>query len=183
MKPNLGGKVSIERLKEFERMVIPALLNQPEKWNSLDVDYYPPRVERLFLEHKNGYRIHLHVIHKTEERCLYHKHRWPAVFKQVFGSYKMGVTYSQEEIGSDEAHSMPDVVCFEVSAGSYYEMTQTDAMHYVRPITPISGSIMLTNELYPEHVFRKEVLNKPLNKLSELRKLEILNLFKKSMNK
>lgn len=182
MKPNQNSRVSIEKLKEFERIVIPVLLRQPEKWKSLDVDYHPPRVERLFLNHGDGYRIYLHVIHKTEDECLYHKHKWPAALKQVYGSYKMGVTYSENEISSDEAHALPDLACFEISAGSYYEMTQTDALHYVKPISPFSCSIMLTNDLYPEHIYRKEAVDRPLHGLSDLRKLEILDLFNRYMN-
>lgn len=181
MKPNQSGKVSIERLKEFERFVIPSLLVQPDKWKTLDVDYHPPRVERLFLEYGKGYRIYLHVIHRTDSECLYHKHKWPAALKQVYGTYRMGLTYSEKELGSQEAHALPDLACFEVSAGSYYEMTQTDALHYVKPISPFSCSIMLTNDMYPEHVFRKEALSSELKELSQMRKLEILELFKNNM--
>jgi hypothetical protein len=182
MKANQDSKISIERLKEFERLVIPVLLKQPEKWKTLDVDYHPPRVERLFLEQGNGYRIYLHVIHKTDEECLYHKHKWPAVLKQVYGSYRMGITYSEKEVGSKEAHSLPDLACMELAAGSYYEMTQTDALHYVKPISPFSCSIMLTNDLYPEHVFRKEAVSKELKELSQMRKLEILDMFQTHMD-
>lgn len=179
MKPNQNDKISIEVLQELESITIPVLLNRSELWNTLDIDYHPPRVERLFLNHGDGYRIYLHVIHHTDEPCLFHKHNWPAVLKQVYGSYEMGIAYSEKEISSDEAHALPSLARFIVAAGSYYEMTQTDALHYVRPITPCSMSIMLTNSKYPEHVIRPETVSRPLNPLSEERKLEILDLFKK----
>ncbi len=179
MKSNQDNKVYIEKLVEFERMVIPSLLNQPDKWKTLDVDYHPPRVERLYTDFGDGYRIYLHVIHTTDEPCLFHKHKWPAVLKQVFGSYEMGITYAEDEISSSEAHTLPTLARFIISAGSYYEMTQTDAMHYVKPRTPFSCSIMLTNELYKEHEIRKEVLDRKLYELSPLRKMEILEMFKK----
>ena len=56
-------------------------------------------------------------------------------------------------------------------------MTQTDCMHYVKPITDLSYSIMITKDLYPEASFRKETLDKKLNELSEERKKEILSKF------
>lgn len=37
----------IEKLKEVES-ILHDLVRQPELWNTLDVDYYPPRVERQF---------------------------------------------------------------------------------------------------------------------------------------
>ena len=83
MKPNQNS-VSIEILKSLEPE-IKQLLDKPEVWNTLDVDYYPPRVGRLWTE-LNGYRIFLHTIHPTDKPCLFHKHKWPAAFKQVKGS-------------------------------------------------------------------------------------------------
>jgi hypothetical protein len=90
----------------------------------------------------------------------------------------MGITYSRDEVDSNMAYELPVLAKFIIAAGSYYEMTQTDALHYVRPITPFSLSIMLTKEKYPEHVIRKEANTRKLEPLSELRKLEILQLFK-----
>lgn len=179
MKSSQNNKISIDKLKFIELTVLPNLLSQPDKWNTLDVDYHPPRVERLFTDCGDGYRLYLHVIHKTDGDCLYHKHNWPAALKQVHGVYKMGMTYSESEVGSDEAHSLPDLACFEVVEGTYYEMTQTDALHYVKPTTPFSCSIMLTHDKYPEHVFRKEAVERQLEPLTMMRKLEILEMFKK----
>ena len=179
MKPN-HESVSIEILKSLEPEIISMLL-MPELWKSLDVDYFPPRVERLYTTIRE-YRIYLHVIHETESECLYHKHRWAGVFKQVSGEYEMGITYSQDEITSEEAHNMPDLAKFRITKGSYYEMTQTDCMHYVKPVTPISYSIMVTKDLYPEAVFRKESLDRKLNELSESRKTEILKSFYHNMS-
>lgn len=178
MKQNCDQKVNIDRLKEFEKHVIPILLQKPSEWSSLDIDYHPPRVERLFWDNGDGYRIYLHVIHNTDQECLFHKHNWPAALKQVHGSYEMGVTYCADEVDSSKAYNLPILAKLIVSAGSYYEMTQTDALHYVRPITPFSLSIMLTHDRYPEHVIRKEANTRQLEPLSDLRKLEILSLFK-----
>lgn len=175
MKQNQNS-VSIEILKSLEPE-IKQLLDKPEVWNTLDVDYYPPRVERLWTE-LNGYRIFLHTIHPTDKPCLFHKHKWPAAFKQVKGSYEMGITYSEKEINSDEAYSLPTIARFIISEGSYYEMTQTDALHFVNPQGQISCSVMITKDLYPESDFRKESLDRKLEELTEDRKLQILNIYK-----
>lgn len=181
MKPNQNNNVNIDKLMDIEKNHLFILLHQPLLWSSLDVDYHPPRVERLFMNLEDGYRLYLHCIHGTKDDCLYHKHNWPAALKQVHGSYEMGITYSEEEISSSQAHRLPTIAKFIIHEGTYYEMTQTDALHYVRPITPFSLSIMLTKEKYPEHIIRPEANTRELNPLSESRKLEILQLFKMHM--
>lgn len=130
MKANMNS-VNIDILKSLEQE-IKGLLNNPDIWKTLDVDYFPPRVERLWTIYK-GYRIFLHTIHPTDKPCLFHKHKWPAAFKQISGSYEMGITYSEDEISSDKAYEMPILAKFIISEGSYYEMTQTDCLHFVKP--------------------------------------------------
>lgn len=168
--------INIEILKSLEGN-IKSLLNLPKIWKTLDVDYFPPRVERLYTDYR-GYRIFLHTIHTTDEPCLFHKHRWPAAFKQVKGSYEMGITYSEKEVSSEEAYNLPTLSRFIINEGSYYEMTQTDCLHYVKPLNEVSCSIMITKDLYPEAEFRKESLDRKLEELSEIRKIEILNFYK-----
>ena len=180
MKPNYNNGISISALMNLEPIIKSELLIKPEIWNTLDVDYFPPRVERLWTQY-GDFRIFLHTIHQTNEKCLYHKHRWPGVFKQLKGAYEMGITFSEKEISSDEAHDLPDLAKFVVSAGSYYEMTQTDALHYVRPITDVSYSIMLTKSLYPEAEFRKEILLNKLSSLTDNRKMTLLSEFNELM--
>lgn len=106
--------------------------------------------------------------------CLFHKHRWPAAFKMIQGSYEMGVAYSENKITSDEAYNLPEISKFILTSGSYYEMINTHTLHYVRPLDGPSISLMITGTLYPEAQFRKEVLNKELKPLSEVRKSQIL---------
>lgn len=175
MKPNQNS-VTIEILKSLEPN-IKNLLNLPDIWKTLDVDYYPPRVERLYIDYR-GFRVFLHTIHPTDSPCLFHKHRWPAAFKQVSGAYEMGITYSEVEVNSNEAWLLPTIARFIINEGSYYEMTQTDCLHYVRPLDSPSMSIMITKDLYHEASFRKEGLEVKLQELLEERKLELLNRFK-----
>ena len=172
MKEN-HNSVSIEELVKLEVHILNKTY-EPNEWKTLDVDYFPPRVERLYTT-IGDYRVYLHVIHKTNEECLYHKHRWAAAFKQIQGIYEMGITYSETEITSEEAHKLPTLAKFRMNRKSYYEMTQTDCLHYVKPISPVSYSVMITKDLYPEAVFRKESLDRKLNELTIERKTEILN--------
>jgi hypothetical protein len=179
MKPNLNT-ISIEILKSLEP-TIKELVKQPEIWNTLDVDYFPPRVERLYTDY-DGYRIYLHYIHPTDKPCLFHKHRWPAAFKQVAGAYEMGISYSEKEITSDEAYDLPILARFIIGINSYYEMTQTDCLHFVSPKGEYSASIMITpKDKYPEAEFRKEVLDRKLETFSELRKVTLLQFFSKAI--
>ena len=183
IKDNFDSDMNIGVLKMLEP-VIKNLLQDESNWDSLDVDYFPPRVERLYAKY-GDYRIFLHVIHKPneDETCLYHKHRWAAAFKMLKGSYEMGITHCEDEITSDVAHFIPDLAKFIIAENSYYEMTQTDALHYVKPVSQVSYSIMATCGLYPEAVFRKEVVNKELQKLSDERKSKLLCEFRELLNK
>ena len=182
MKRNYDQKINIATLQMLEP-VIKSLLYDESVWKTLDVDYFPPRVERLYTIY-GDFRIFLHVIHKPEDSvpCLYHKHRWAAAFKMLKGSYEMGITHSSEEISSGAAHGYPDLAKFIIAAGSYYEMTQTDALHYVRPVSKVSYSIMVTCDLYPEASFRKEVLDKQLSELSETVKHKYLREFRELLS-
>ncbi len=159
----------IEILKLAEKE-LPYLLKNGV-WQSLDVDYYPPRVERVWCEYGN-YRLCIHIMHPTDKPCLFHKHRWKAAFKIIKGSYEMGLAYSEKEITSEEAYNLP-FAKFILDTGSYYEMTNTHLAHYVRPLKGVSISLMLSGELYKED--RKEILGKQLLPLSDERKLVILN--------
>lgn len=163
----------IELLKQAEGF-LPDLLLMPDIWNTLDVDYFPPRVERLWTQYDPTHRLYIHIIHPTLEPCLFHKHRWPAAFKMIEGCYEMGVGYSEKEITSNEAYNMPIISKFILNEGSYYEMINTHTLHYVKPLVNPSISLMITGTLYPEASFRKEVLTKELQQLSNERKMQII---------
>lgn len=60
-------------------------------------------------------------------------------------------------------------------------MLQTDCLHYVKPLGDFSASIMITKDKYPEAEFRKEVLDRKLSTLSELRKITLLQYFNKTI--
>lgn len=163
----------IDKLKKAESILLD-LLEKPEIWNTLDIDYFPPRVERLWTQLDKDHRLYIHIIHPTNQPCLFHKHRWPAAFKVIDGSYEMGLSYSEKEITSEEAYKIVPISKHIISKGSYYDMINTHTLHYVKPLEKESISLMITGPLYPEASFRKEVLNKELSELSQSRKMEIL---------
>jgi len=114
------------------------LLKSEDGWTSLDVDYDPPRVERLWRPFGDGYRLYLHRIHPCTQ-ALYHPHPWPSAIKIVSGGYEMGVGFGSG-FGPDEP---PLAVTLHLSVGSTYEMTHPDGWHYVLPSVS-NLSVMVT---------------------------------------
>ena len=123
---------------------LPTLLQDKAGWNSLDVDYEPPRVERLWrtlsltgqLPFERPYRLYLHRIHPCS-KALYHPHPWPSAIRIVNGGYEMGVGY-----GSGQ-EPPPIAARMHLVSGSSYEMEDIDGWHYVLPSVP-NLSIMVT---------------------------------------
>lgn len=147
------------------------------EWQTLDVDYYPPRVERVWRKLSDTRRLFVHLIHPTDQPCLLHKHRWPAAFAMLSGAYETALTRCEEEIDTDAARSLPVVSRHIVSAGSFYEMTDTHALHYVRPLGDRpSLSLMLTGPLYPEASYRQEAPHPELKQLTQERADQILDM-------
>jgi hypothetical protein len=144
------------------------LLEDPDVWQTLDINYEPPHVERLWLQYHPEYRLYVHLIHPCDT-ALFHPHPWPSAVMILEGSYEMA-------IGFGESEAMPPVAATTIlTAGSSYEMLDPDAWHSVRPLEQPSLSIMLTGlpfEFYhPCAHVGKGIQHKPL---SELRKQHIL---------
>lgn len=100
-------------------------------WNSLDVNYEPPQVHRMWVQH-GDYRVNLHRIFPCE-KALYHPHPWPSAIHVLDGEYEMGV-------GTNRVEAARVVL----AAGSRYEMLDILGWHYVRPLKEPSLSLMLT---------------------------------------
>lgn len=47
----------IQKLQKIADQELLNLLAKPELWNTLDVNYYPPRVERLWLQYNDKLRL------------------------------------------------------------------------------------------------------------------------------
>lgn len=163
-------RISIELLKSIERHLP---FDDPDAWNSLDVTYHPPRVERLWMQVGEN-RVFLHCIHPcTVLEALIHPHPWQsAVHLIAGGEYEHGLFYRPGDYAVMVSRQI-------LSNDSYYEMIEKDALHYVRPIDEPVYTIMITGPaIWPDN---KEPETKAAGKMPELsaeRKLEILNIFK-----
>lgn len=119
------------------------LIRGPEeqaKWQSLDIDYHAPRVERLWRDWE-GFRVYLHWIHPCEPgEALLHPHPWPSAMKVLGGRYEMGVGYGPGET------EPPLAALLELAEGSTYQMIDPDQWHYVRPLDGPALSLMVTGK-------------------------------------
>ncbi|MEM9071653.1 MAG: hypothetical protein AAGE52_24305 [Myxococcota bacterium] len=114
---------------------LPALLDD-RTWDSLHIDYHPPRVERLFRAFGDG-RVFLHRIHPCDPgEALFHPHPWPSAMAVLRGRYEMSVG-----AGIERATPVSRIVA---SAPFEYEMTDPNAWHSVRPIDAPVLSVMVT---------------------------------------
>jgi hypothetical protein len=118
---------------------MPAMLDDTGGWESLDITYEPPRVERLFRPFAGDCRLYLHRLHPIPKGQvpLYHPHPWSSIVLIVSGGYDMGVGYGkgqEEPIVASRLYLPP---------GTIYSMTSADGWHYVAPKVP-TLSIMIT---------------------------------------
>jgi hypothetical protein len=157
----------LDVLARLERE-LPALLTDTE-WNSLDINYHPPFVERLWIPW-GEYRVSLHRIHPcTPDQALFHPHPWPSAMRILDGTYEMAVGYGA---GS----TPPPIAARIIASGDFtYEMTDPDAWHYVRPLGGPAKTIMVTGR--PWH---REApgTGEPLQPLDAARKTELLGWFR-----
>lgn len=159
----------LDLLADIEANTLPTLLHTPEAWQTLDVDYEPPRVERLWAQLGDN-RLYLHRIHPCERgQALYHPHPWPSAVHLVEGTYEMAVGY-----GSGDEHP-PHATTMVLAAGTKYEMLDQDGWHDVRPLGGTCLSVMLAGKPFVGGTRRGQ---KPkLNPLSEAVKFDLLQRF------
>jgi len=120
-----------KNLKEF-------LISKP--LYSMHIDYHKPYVNRIFFNDRD-FRIFLHKIFPCVEskEALVHPHPWSSAIKIIAGNYEMG-------IGHSETNVAPKFDCIlDIGPGTYYEMTEPDGWHYVKPNEHPSYSLMLTH--------------------------------------
>lgn len=130
-----------EALARAEK-ALPELLQDALGWHSLDVNYEPPHVERLWRPFADDFRLYLHRIHPCD-RALYHPHPWPSAIRLVEGEYEMGVGYSDASYTAP-GFSPPTAAKLILTKGSMYVMDDRDGWHYVKPLGGPSLSIMIT---------------------------------------
>lgn len=126
-------------LLQVEQQLASLLLNN--QLHSMYIDYHPPFVKRIWLQH-GEYRIYLHRIEPCTSslEALYHPHPWHSAIRIVQGTYEMG-------IGHSATNETPVTDCkLVVGAGTMYEMTEPDGWHYVNPLSPAVFSLMVTGK-------------------------------------
>lgn len=165
-----------ERYKKDEKMLevlaqaeksLPKLLRDPDGWNDIDVDYHPPRVERLWRPFGES-RIYLHRIHPCEaNEALFHPHPWPSAMLVISGNYEMAMGY-----GVEEPPMMAEIA---MVPGSRYAMIHPDAWHYVRPIDKVAYSLMVSGQPWQRKAPKSD---QPLQSLTPEAKNEILEVFR-----
>ena len=169
----------IGRLKSFELSHLRDLLMSDKVWESLDVDYHPPFVKRLWVQLDEEHRLLLHEIHpcKTEEALL-HPHPWQSAMHvlPIGGVYEHGMGYRQRT----EDDTMPDrdimISTQEVHGEMYYEMIDKNAIHYVRPMNGCVYTVMLTGPVLWETNIKKAT--KELTPLNIEERDRLLKIFR-----
>lgn len=129
----------LEEIHRVYKDVLPGLLDPSTPWNTLEVLYEEPRVERLWRPIGDN-RLYLHRIHPCE-KAFFHPHPWPSAVLVVAGEYRMQVGK-----GDPRGPAPTPVMTTVMGPGSSYEMLDPDGWHSVQPIGMPSYSVMLTGK-------------------------------------
>ena len=169
----------IDLLKKIEDKELLQLLDKPEVWHSLLIDYHPPVVHRLWTQ-IGEHRLFLHNISPfTREEALYHPHPSESAMHIIptFGStYEMGLAYSEREDFHELTHADMQTVCrLELQGDNYYEMRHINGWHYVRPIGRAVYTVMLVSKPWGR---KSPKSSEPLKELSEMTVKKMLAKFK-----
>jgi hypothetical protein len=151
---DLSSRHWLRSLSQTKQLLIEDYLPRgPDAFQSLCIDYHPPTVWRLWIQHNEFFRIMLHRIEPCDQ-ALNHPHPWPSAVEVLDGEYEMGISQSKD-----------DLAIMRVGGGSKYVMTNPDGWHWVRPIKQSSHSIMITGKPFPPDVQQKAEVTpkKPLN--------------------
>ena len=159
--------------------ILPELLDQPTKWDSLIVNRRKPHTYRAFYystpkdDLTEGTRLCLHRFDPCgAEDAFPHPHPWPGAFYVAEGSYLMHVGMS----------SAPDkdpnnVVTTELKAGSSYAISSPLTWHSVQPLETC-WSIMVNGEPFlKQHDSAPTTKGKDLDKMTSSQLTDHLWMF------
>lgn len=132
----------LRKMRELRQGPLEEMLKDPDRWESLDIDYYPPRVERVWTQHGED-RVLLHRIHPCSyNTALWHPHPWPSAITVMDGQYEMGVSYCDLKPSGEAARII-------LTPGSSYEMSEPKGWHFVRPFDGPVYSLMFVGPKFP----------------------------------
>ena len=119
-----------------------SIMDSVLQWNTLEVLYEAPRVERLWTQ-LGPNRLSLHRIHPCD-KPFYHPHPWPSCIFIVSGRYRMEIGYG------DPLGSAPlPAALIDLGSGDSYEMLDSLGWHSVAPYGGPCLSLMLSGPPYP----------------------------------
>lgn len=158
----------LDKLYYFQS-ILGSLLTSGAEWNTLDINYEKPHVQRVWRQ-IGDYRISLHRIFPCEiHECFFHPHPWPSAIKIESGRYEMSIGYGS---GLDPKTNITRLI---LPAGSYYEMTDFDAWHSVRPLDIPVMSLMITGKPWNRIMPKSDKIK--LSSLSNQNRDEIMDYF------
>lgn len=130
---------------------LPTYMQDVGNWDSLVINRRKPYTYRAF--YKIGeLRICLHRFEVCDEHEAFpHPHPWPAAFKILKGSYKMGLARSENR----ESPPLP-VATTIMTAGSSYEIVDPMTWHTIQPIQECY-TVMVNGLPWDKEVTHKEV--------------------------
>jgi hypothetical protein len=155
-----------------------SLLDNNSEWNSLDITYEPPHVERVWRQW-GEYRVYLHRISRcTTDQALWHPHPWPSVVHIASGSYEMGVANGYKFPASGTIDPLKNELACKLilPTGTYYEMLEPMGWHYVRPLETVM-SIMVTGKPW-QNAYQPQKEKHVPQELNMVEKISILSWFK-----
>lgn len=168
----MGWTEDVGAALQAAELLLPGLLDS-NGWNSLLIDYHPPKVERLWFPIGDG-RILLHCIHPCET-ALFHPHPWPSAMRVLSGTYRMSIGSAA---GIDEP---PVVCCSQVTATPEtqcrYIMDHPDGWHSVTPVGGPVYTVMVTGAPWDRPIPEVTREAGPMPELSPERKGELRRKF------
>jgi hypothetical protein len=130
----------LDELAYFKSRLPVLLTDSRTEWNTLEVLYEEPRVERVWTQ-VGETRLYLHRIHPCEGRPLFHPHPWPSAILLLSGRQEMVVGY-----GDPNGEPPPIATRLLLERGSAYEMLDPFGWHSVSPLDGPSESLMITGK-------------------------------------
>ena len=121
----------------MEEELLSTLLNQPQVWKS--VRQSQPTIEKIYTGVRLGdnYRLWLQINHQCRrEEVPLHTHPYQLAIHVISGSYELGLGKEHELLST-----------LELKSGSYYEMLNPLASHYVFPQGDLTCCAMLCSDL------------------------------------
>lgn len=155
----------IDILKEIEETIILELLSNSEIWNSYEEK--TPRVEKIFTDiNFNGkqYRLLFHYNHVCSDmETEYHSHPHKLAIHVIDGVYEMGIG-TEKKTPYSEGFLFNNTLCkIECYGGMYYEMTDKEGFHYVKPIGSKTKSVMIQEN--PKDVYNEQLSDERKEKI------------------